>query len=186
METAVVPCEAEFSAFEAHFIRAIKQQQHQPLSDNGLPVHLLLSDVDSWGEHPTNQSNTSSAHLNQEGKLTVTVPDEWSRLVRLIAHSPLPVLSNKLMDRVEAEQGECRRATALLDQLVSATVDSENLRMPADVELTALLLEYIVKKKEYITSLRQSRRDVENVNKQAGKVLVLMKPHRAVSMDEEQ
>jgi hypothetical protein len=87
------------------------------------------------------------------------------------------------MERVEQEHGECRRATALLDTVVSISAEGEEEEQvmaacEEDRQLTALLLEYIVKKKEYVTALRQVRRDVENVYGQASKLLQLMKPYR--------
>lgn len=185
-----MPCEAEFSTFESHFLRAIKQQQQQhkqpqtpEQEPNGLPVHLVMADVECWGpeECVVTAVNKGVATAQIEaGRLTIAVPEQWARLTGAIARSPLPVLSARLMERVEWEQGECRRATALLDDLVAASVgsNSDSSSSCEDKELSALLLEYIVKKKEYVTSLRQSRRDVENIFKQASKLLVLMKPHR--------
>lgn len=170
---APLPCEAEFNTFELHFIRKIRD------AVEGLSPSQVISDTEYWGEQRVSDVLDRRAAIIKDHRLVVLVPEQWQRLKEVMLSNVPNYLSSKLMDRVQAEQVEYQHAMSLFDDLSAR--DSE-----ADKEMAAILLEYIVIKRKYINSLRQIRRDILCIQKQANQLLFLLQPYRRSSYDNDE
>jgi hypothetical protein len=171
VESAVVPCEVEFTTFEDRFVRRMRGMEGV---GDGLLPHQLLSDLEYYGETKVADIFGRVGAEIKDGRLVVLVPEQWQRLKSVLGSNVVRYVSSRLMDRIQDEQNEYKQAMGLFDELAC----SDAL---ADKELSSLLLEYIASKREYINRLRHARRGLENLQNQADKLLALLGPYRQSS-----
>jgi hypothetical protein len=171
VESAVLPCEAEFTTFEDLFVRRMRGMEGV---GEGLLPHQLLTDLEYYGETKVSDILGKLGADIKDGRLVVLVPEQWQRLKSILGSNVVRYVSSRLMDRIQDEQNEYKHAMGLFDELAC----SDSL---ADKELSSFLLEYIVCKREYINRLRHARRSLEHVQNQADKLLTLLGPFRISS-----
>ena len=172
LDAIPVPVEDEFDTFETHFVRKVK---HTAFVDGCLPANLILPDVQFWRDVRVGEKGTVCVENDNTCNLVILVPSQWATLKDILTSNLLPSLSTRLMQRIEQEQAELRRATSVWDDLLSIGGGESSKE---DMEIVALLVEYVDCKQPYITMLRQVRRILENVHKQSMRLCDLMKRYR--------